>query len=112
MKKYYLSKFYLSDLLFFFFSVFSSSSFSLLFLLLQTDGFSDLELVSKDFSMWVPQVAPISGLLYYPAGGALDPKNGVGSKDFKERRWINEDGFTVPEVRPPPYKRSRPFWEI
>lgn len=61
--------------------------------------------------MWVPQVAPISGLLYYPAGGALDPKNGVGSKDFKERRWINEDGFTVPEVRPPPYKkRSRPLW--
>ncbi|RWR85890.1 B-box zinc finger protein 20-like protein isoform X1 [Cinnamomum micranthum f. kanehirae] len=74
--------------------------------LCETDGFSDLGLASNDFSIWVPQVPPISGLIY--PSGALDTRNEVGSKDFKERRW-NEDGLSVPEMRPT-YKRARPFW--
>lgn len=78
----------------------------LTFFLLQTDGFSDLGLASNDFSIWVPQVPPISGLIY--PSRALDPRNEVGSKDFKERRW-NEDGLSVPEMSRT-YKRARPFW--
>ncbi|XXG74818.1 hypothetical protein AAC387_Pa07g3440 [Persea americana] len=74
--------------------------------LCETDGFSDLGLASNDFSIWVPQVPPISGLIY--PSRALDPRNEVGSKDFKERRW-NEDGLSVPEMSRT-YKRARPFW--